>query len=279
MRKLRAGIVLIVACWAASAAAQVPAYPWYAGASTDTVVSRIPPPEGFVRSPAEPGSFAAWLRGLPVKPGRPRVRLFNGGFKSRQDVHHAVLSVDIGDQDLQQCADAAMRLRAEYLYSRAEYAAIAFNLTNGDRVPYSRWRSGERPRIWMGRRLYWEKGAHPDESYRSFREYLIFIFRYAGSHSLSKELRGVPRTEDAEPGDIFIRGGFPGHAVLVVDTASEAKSGRKVLLLAQSYMPAQDIHILNNLGDAAISPWYLAESGLKLETPEWTFPAGSLKRF
>lgn len=78
-------------------------------------------------------------------------------------------------------------------------------------------------------------------------------------------------------GDVFIRGGAPGHAVLVVVVAAK-EAGESIFLLAQSYMPEQDIHILKNPG-SDISPWYRARSGGELITPEWTFQYQDLKRF
>jgi hypothetical protein len=48
-------------------------------------------------------------------------------------------------------------------------------------------------------------------------------------------------------------------------------------MLAQSYMPAQDIQILKNPNDSDISPWYSANFVDKLLTPEWTFDTGDLK--
>ena len=77
-------------------------------------------------------------------------------------------------------------------------------------------------------------------------------------------------------GDVFILGGSPGHAVIVVDLARN-KNGEKVFMLAQSYMPAQETQILRNPSDAFISPWYRAESQSKLHTPEWTFKIDELK--
>jgi hypothetical protein len=102
------------------------------------------------------------------------------------------------------------------------------------------------------------------------------VFQYAGSASLSKELKSVPN-EDIQPGDVFIQGGSPGHAVQVMDVVKNAE-GKKLFLLAQSYMPAQEMHVLVNLKNDAISPWYEIPEG-ELITPEWTFPANSLKRF
>jgi hypothetical protein len=79
-------------------------------------------------------------------------------------------------------------------------------------------------------------------------------------------------------GDIFIQGGFPGHAVLVTDIATNPRTGEKVFLLSQSYMPAQDIHILKNLNDPDLSPWYKLDFEDHLHTPEWTFYTDDLKR-
>ena len=69
------------------------------------------------------------------------------------------------------------------------------------------------------------------------------IFAYAGTLSLSKELPSAA-FDDMRIGDIFIQGGNPGHAVIVVDMAKHPATGEQLFLLAQSYMPAQDIQIL-----------------------------------
>ncbi len=50
-------------------------------------------------------------------------------------------------------------------------------------------------------------------------------------------------------------------------------------MIAQSYMPAQDIHVLKNLNNPEISPWYDSNFGDKLYTPEWTFDKSQLMRF
>ena len=69
---------------------------------------------------------------------------------------------------------------------------------------------------------------------------------YAGTHSLFKELQPVPDTSLLQIGDIFIEPGFPGHAVMVADMAFHKNTGKKIFLLVQSFMPAQEIHILKN---------------------------------
>ena len=80
------------------------------------------------------------------------------------------------------------------------------------------------------------------------------------------------------PGDVLIRGGFPGHAVIVMDVATNA-AGNRIYLLAQSYMPAQDIHLLNNPSNKKISPWYLVNEEERIITPEYLFTTMELKKW
>lgn len=251
-------------------------YPWLAAVDPrESLAARIAPPAGFERPAEAAGSFGEWLRGLPLKPGRPPVRLFDGRLKADQSVHVAVVDIDVGRRDLQQCADAVMRLRAEYLFAAGRAEDVAFRFTSGDLAAFARWARGERPVV-NGRHVRWVRAAGPDASHASLRRYLDTVFVYAGSYSLAAELLPADVSTLAA-GDVFIRGGFPGHAVLVLDTARDPSSGRRVFLLGQSYMPAQEIHVLRN--PRRPDPWYELAPGAELVTPEWTFPPGSLRRF
>lgn len=242
-----------------SAHATTLSYAWRTNAgdhANQTLEHRFAPPEGYRRISAEPGSWAEWLRGLPMKPAGTRVKLYTGANKWRQDAHAAVIDIDVGKRDLQQCADAIMRLRAEWLYATRPGSRIAFNDTKGRPMAYRR-RGG-------------------NESYKKFRKYMVRVFAYAGTYSLERELRQKPIREIAI-GDVFIKGGFPGHAVLVVDVVENINTGDKKFMLLQSYMPAQDMHILINPNSDAGSPWYDVSPGQPLTTPEWTFAANALK--
>jgi hypothetical protein len=251
-------------------------YPWLsASANGDALAARFPPPPGLVREDVTPGSFGEWLRGLPLKPGRPEVRLFDGRLKGNQEAHAAVVDIDVGERDLQQCADAVMRLRAEYLFASGHAARVAFRFTSGHPAEFARWARGERPAV-KGSSVRWAPAAAADASHASFRRYLDAVFTYAGSSSLARELHPVEASRLAA-GDVFVRPGFPGHAVLVVDTARDPRSGQRVFLLVQSYMPAQEIHVLRNPGTAGA--WYPLDFGDTLVTPEWTFNRGELRRF
>jgi hypothetical protein len=242
-----------------------------------TILTRFGLPEGFSRVDVNAASFGAYLRELSLKPQGTPVRLYNGNLKASQDVHAAIVNIDVGKKDLQQCADAVMRLRGEYLYQAKQYDKIHFNLTNGFRVNYSEWMKGNRVNV-NGNTTTWAAKKAPSNSYADFREYMDFVFQYAGTLSLSKELKPL-KVEDIEPGDVFIRGGSPGHAVIVADVAENKASGEKLFLLAQSYMPAQEIHILRNPDNTNTFPWYSTNFSGDLVTPEWTFSRDELMRF
>lgn len=238
-----------------------------------TIKTRFKPPAGYHRKSQAPGSFAGYLENLPLKPAGSPVKYYNGQEK-KNPVYAAVIDLEIGQKDLQQCADAIIRLKAEYLYAKGEYDKISFPLTNGFEMEYAKWRAGYRLII-NGNRTYWQKKAVPSNSYASFRAYLEIVFSYAGTISLSGSLH-EKNIRDISIGDVFITGGSPGHAILVVDLV-ENNAGNKLFLLAQSYMPAQDIHILKNYSQSGNGPWYAAEPNGILETPEWRFQTRQLK--
>ncbi len=261
-RKSAIGALLAGVLLALGPPAQLEAEPRYlwpsaAATGTDRLIDRVPPPAGFERVAVLPGSFAEWLRNLPLRPPQTPVRLYDGRLKWSQDRHVAVVAIDTGKRNLQQCADAVMRLRAEYLLASGKAAAIAFNDTEGMRMRYSG-KAGDRI---------------------AFDRYMIKVFSYAGTYSLEHEMLPQPLTE-MKIGDVFIKGGFPGHAVLVVDMVENRATGEKRFLLMQSYMPAQDMHILKNPRTADGTPWYpVPDPEDELITPEWIFKAKALRRF
>ena len=105
------------------------------------------------------------------------------------------------------------------------------------------------------------------------------IDMYAGTASLDKELVEVP-IDSIQPGDVFIQGGHPGHAITVVDVCVNPETKEKCFMVAQSFMPAQSVHVLQNFNNEGISPWYkVSECQQEVLTPEWSFYATDLMRF
>lgn len=125
---------------------------------TQTVGTAIPTPPGYRRTTVGGTSFGAWLRKLPVRSGRPVVRMYDGHRKANQAAHYAVLDVDVGDRDLQQCADAVIRLRAEYLFAGPCVDQVRFTFTSDDTARWTDWRDGVRPVV-SGNKVSWKHGA------------------------------------------------------------------------------------------------------------------------
>jgi hypothetical protein len=217
-------------------------------------IKAIPLPEGFERIKADTGSFAVYLRNISLKE-HTTVYLFNGQPKRNQEAQYVLLDISTGNKDLQQCADAVMRLRAEYLFSQKQFDKIVFYDNNHTAYSFS-----------------------APFTRTNFDKYLNRVFGMCGSASLSKQLKPVSRFSDIMPGDVIIRGGFPGHAVIVMDVAMN-ESGKKIYLLAQSYMPAQDIHVLKNPSNADLTPWYEVNDDNTIRTPEYTFTQIELMRW
>jgi len=246
-------------------------------ANGTNISSRFNTPDGFIRLPENGTSFPTFLSTFPLKKAGTKVLLYNGNEKNRQDVHEAILDIDVGNKDLQQCADAVMRLRAEYLYKTKQYDKLHFNFTNGFKAEFSKWAQGYRINI-KGNKTTWYLATKPSDSKEAFKAYLEIVFSYAGTLSLSKELK-KKSIKDIHGGDVFLFGGSPGHAVIVMDVAMNVAGTERVFCIAQSYMPAQNIHVLKNPNSAKLSPWYSLKENEKLETPEWDFEPNSLYSF
>lgn len=206
----------------------------------------IPPPQNFKRIENDTNSFERSLRNLPLKKDKT-VYLFNGKIKPNQRAQFAVVDITTGNSDLQQCADVVMRLRAEYLFAQKNFTAIRFMDYNGK---WYNWNGGSD-------RLQFDK-------------YLQLVFGWCGSASLEKQLELVKNYDELKAGDVFIKGGFPGHAMIVADVAFNLK-GEKVFMLIQGYQPAQDVHIVINSQDSTLNPWYKLTNENQVFTPEWLF--------
>lgn len=241
-----------------------------------TLEGRVTVPKGYTRIPAETGSFLEFMRNYAMKPDGSPVLLYDRTEKYNQSAQFAVLDMPVFDSDLQQCADSIMRAYAEYFRSIDAHDKIAFHLTNGFLMDYPTWRSGKRLSV-DGNKVKWVSKASYDESEEAFYLYLNYVMMYAGTLSLDEESTPI-EIGQLQAGDMFLKGGSPGHCVMVADMAKDS-DGNVCFLLAQGYMPAQDFHILKNPLHET-DPWYyVSELEYPLVTPEYVFPVGSLKRW
>jgi hypothetical protein len=218
------------------------------------ILNEIPPPTGYLRKESNANSFENWLRKLPLRKDKI-VYLYNDKIKPNQSAQFAVVDLSRSKTDLQQCADVVMRLRAEYLFEQKQYDSIRF-------MDYNK--------KWYN----WSGGNNKER----FDHYLQQVFGWCGSASLEKQLKRVTNYDALKTGDVFIKGGFPGHAMIVADMAINLK-GEKVFMLIQGYQPAQDIHVVVNPLYHELSPWYKLTSDNEIYTPEWTFYKDQLHKW
>src|SRR5262245_40352927 len=252
-------------------------YPWMAGRAARSIESAIAAPAGFSRVEVLADSFAGWLRHLPLSPEGTEVTLYDGRPLLDQSMIAAVVDIDTGTSDLQQCADAIMRLRAEFLYGRGLPGAIGFALLDGQPYAFSAYSRGVTPRQ-DGEAVRWQSDRPRGASHADLRRYLDLLFGFASTRSLAKELQPVSGLSDAEIGDVFIRAGQPGHAVFIADMAMN-KSGQRLVLLVQGSMPARGIYVLNNTRHPTLGAWFDLAEGKPLTTPGYEFRSSELRRF
>lgn len=275
---LFASALLVSALGAVSAHAQgapTSTWPWLtAPHAGDTLEQRFAPPEGFARVDVAKDSFGAFLRRLPLEKNGATIRAFDG--RTLGTPHTAVVALDVGSTDLQQCADSAIRLRAEFLWSKGAQDQIAFHTTSGDRVPFSRYAGGEHIAV-RGNKVGWKTAGKPPDGARdraAFHRYLDDVFMYAGSISLARDTSAV--LGEVQPGDLLVVGGSPGHVLVVLDVA--AKGDERRLLIGEGFMPAQSFHVVPARDGAA---WITPDADGAVRVPTWPapFPRSSLRRF
>ena len=243
-----------------------------------TIRTRFSPPKGYAWINEEKGSFGEYLVNFPLHPPNFPVRDYKAIPIVKQYNHAAIMNIDVGDKDLQQCADAWIRLYAEYLWKNCRFDEIKFEFTSGQTFAWNDYKKGMRTKEAKNRVTFYST-KKIDDSYESFREYLNIIFRYAGTISLERESRPILQNNQIKTGDFLITPGSPGHSVIIVGIAKN-NAGKFLYLLAESFMPAQDIHLLRNTAKSSISPWYeLDVKSPQTATNKYIFKPTLIKRF
>ena len=218
-----------------------------------TVIGGYPPPADAALDATD--GFGAWLQALQLEDPSVPVTTHSGRVV-RGDFH--VVRLPLVSGDLQQCADTAIRLRAEWL--REQNQEVMFHATSGDAMPWSRYRDGEKA-YEQNNRLAW-RSSDP----QSWDQYLSAVFMWAGTRSLAYDTR-----PDDKPsaGDLLVLPGSPGHAVILLGVAHGSEGS--FVLAGQGYMPAQSFHIVRGPHRG----WHRWDDGARIGP--WDFPADSLR--
>jgi hypothetical protein len=215
---------------------------------TQTIESYFEIPKNYKR--ISQSDYHSWIISKKINT-KNEVRYYDGRVKQGlNSVYKAKFVYDIGNKNLHHCADAAMYNQARYLFETKQYKKIVF--TNN----------------FTGKKYYYTK-AFDIYNESTFRTYIVNCWKNMGTWSLETYDTVVVNVENMQVGDMFLIGGFPGHAMSVVDMI-ENNNGKKKFMLAQSFMPAQEQHILLNVNDV----WFNSVN----EIP-WSFTTNNLRRF
>ena len=235
-----------------------------------SIGTRINPPMGYTRTFESEESFGTFMRKYPVRMAGAQVMRYDE--TAREDATAAaVLDVSLGKKNHEGPAGAAARLYAEYFFSIQEFDEISFTIGRGFAFTFDKWRKGKKLYV-KNNDISWVDGGEDSNGKDNFRAYLSTLFAYISMTTLKKDMQ---RIEDVDGtsiavGDVFIGENAEGKeiAVMVADLCINDETGERMMLLVQGGSPAQQLHVVDNLYDASVAPWYSCEFDTTLKTPD-----------
>ena len=249
--------------------------------SGTSISSMIQVPQDFIRPPFPATSLQSYLQTLPVKSYNSKVIKYDG-YEKHFNCYAAVLQTDLEiTEDLIHGEHIIQYLRAQFLYKSEKYDMINYSYDDNRSLSFDQWGAGARF-VWQDTIYVLDTIAAENYSYESFQKYMNTIFQNSSTNSIAMDTRNIDYSE-LSIGDVLVQ---PkdfrnrGHAVFVVDMAVHPSTGEKLVLLAQGYMPSQDLHILKNTLEPEISPWYrVNDESPYFATAQWTFRQKHARRF
>jgi len=248
MKKFLAGITLFIffclKFYSGISQTQTNSYPWIKSKNIQqTIETRFPPPTGYERVKAPPGSFGDWLRGLPLLPDSTPVKEYRGRImvQANDTTLAAVVNYDIFNKKLEQCMDIIIRLRAEYLRFKNK-KEISFFLPVKFLLNWADWARGYRP-VFQGINISLVQQEIPDSSRAAYEKYLREIFYYSGTQTAYFNYSKI-EPGDVQIGDFIVKKGKKGHTILIIDLVVNSQ-GEKMALIGHGDTPACQFYVLN----------------------------------
>ncbi len=236
--------------------ADAEAYAWLSPAQRRcyrSLAERLAAPPGFSRVEAPAGSFAEWLRHLPVAVEGSPVRSARGRILLAGDHPNLATTVVLQPhrRRLLDSANMMIRLKAEHAWTAGDLDQLGFHSTSGHTLRWRAWTRGLRP-IREAAGVRFIRTETVGQSREQFCRYLETLFDHASNTSLLDDTR--PATDGTlAAGDIFLRPEPNGHAVMILDVATNAHGGVRVLL-GQGGSPVRTFHVLRSDGGSAWFP-------------------------
>ena len=222
-------------------------------------IDMIPTTLDYTRVHLEKNTYPDYVRHLPLKPSGSDVFSWDG-----QVVHDADSVLAVIDwprpTKVQQCADVAIRLNAEFLYKKGNLQNIKYKSLSGVEISFTKWLEGKyslnKKTQNVAYKISDQRIENTDEV---FEEYLNFVMTYANSASLSRDLK-IVFEKNLIPGDLFIqpnvfeKGGV-GHVSVILDMC-ENSDGEKLYLFGFGFIPAQDFHLHLPSSQQGYEKWF-----------------------
>jgi hypothetical protein len=206
----------------------------------------------YKRVNAAAGSFAYWLRNLPLKPKGSPVLDYRGlVYKKGSDTTvAAVVDWNIHGKRMEQCIDILVRFYAEFLWENKRKSEMIFPLPGGYYLKWNDWQVGMRP-FFKGIDVTMKKITEPDSSRSSFESYLRTVFAESHTQQFYHSYQRITR-RNVQIGDFIVKKGTKSHAIMIVDLALN-NSGDLLALIGHGDTPACQFYLLNY---KKTNPWF-----------------------
>lgn len=211
-------LLLLLLCFCGNGRSEQPP-PGKVTASAKKRVADLPVPEGYMVDSFPAESFSTFVQNLVLK-DKPVIFDYSGK-PVVNPIYRVAAVIDLPllfASDLEQCADFAMRIWADYHLKTDRMDSLYLFSYGGEKKRYRK-------------------------DHDSYRNFLKQAFSTSNSYSLKKGCRQIG-AEQLRPGDLVVQNsdGGIGHVSMIMNSCHSA-GGEKLFLIGFSFMPAQEFHI------------------------------------
>jgi hypothetical protein len=245
----------------------------------ESIVKDVKLPAGYQRLEYNESSYQSFIESLPLKRKGAVAKTWDDEEADQWQGEYRVLNMEfLFDEDLEQCADIAYRLFAEYHYSRGNHDKIEFRLQNGQLLSWDNWRSGRRLRYDAVLDSHVVQIAPADSDRDSFRDFLRYLFYWSGSWAVRKFVPAVD-ADGLTPGDMIVQNetGGPGHLSIIFGVC-ENEQRERLYLIGNGWTPAQDVILHKPNESEGIGYWFTID-GYRKHLSAFDFGPFRFRRF
>jgi hypothetical protein len=246
-----------------------------------TLQERFNPPEGFARADVAAGTFAAWLRALPLKPDGSGVLLSDSSGFLQGAKPAAVLDVPLGNRDNCKTSDAMLLLRGLYLRERGLLAEINFHYLSGFEMPFTKWADGYRVTGSGDPKWGTAPTEDKDDSVAALYKYFETLFSNTNPRAvLAHEMKTADSLDIGDVIFLYGTGTHPVNAAIVADMAVNDASGQIAVILVKGGTGdvSSELYVILNNADTD-DPWCAMSAGETFYTAEDAYLLKNARRW